>query len=589
MRRRLAIALLLLGAAVDATAALTPGTSVPVRILYDNSGSMYAGYQPPGANGRQTRAALGARFLHQSPAFASWLGDFVKRQTIVDGGTAGMWTLTSFDRFTPGDIREVHPAVPLDAFDAGAAIRNFPAKTGASTYLTEAIQHFTRDFTGLVWLVTDNIVETNGGAPDEGVRRFFETLRSQPEIRSVHLFKYPINEGEQAGVLAVYALLVSPTDVPVPTLADYDGKFRTLGDAKRPGGADLFPGRGHLKLKDLSVEPLIPDLRLVPEFGEDGVFKEGNTVRLSVQGEIKSFLTQHSVTGGRYDLSIATPFVAEEQAQRDFGAQPLLPQVFNTASGEIRKEIPPGGTQDVKVDLQSTQPFTFTPRGLGAWLRLAWNGATVRYTANARMAFADVKVRLERERMAGIFGIDQASGVFAFQDVTTLPHIKPTDVPVSFTLRTGSSRTAIFLIALAILLALIAAAAFLLSRTQIFRIAISGTPERITALRRLGRHDVTLEGKLLGRLWRGPVNGYSFDPIRGDAALTVVPASDPDTWEIRFTGTSTRHLSIKADGASPAKPRKPRGTSPARAAPPAPPPIPSSRGIPPPPPRIGRP
>jgi hypothetical protein len=582
-----ATALLLVFLASTANAALRPGAPVPVRILYDNSGSMYAGYQPPGAADRRTRAELGARFFHQSPGFAQWLHDFVRRQTILEAGTVGMWTFTSHDRFTPDDIHEVHPAVAADRFDVQAAIRNFPDRTGQSTYLTETIRHFTRGFTGVVWLVTDNIVETHDGQPDAGVQQFFETLESQPEIRSVHLFKYPIEEDGRRAALAVYALLVSAAEVPASTLAHYDDKFRALRDAKRSGGADLFPAREHLKLKDLAIKPVEPELGLVLDHGENGLFKEGQTVHLNVEGKIHSYLTQHSVTGGRWELAIASPFVAEEWAQRDLGAQPLVAQMFDAIGGEIREPIRPGGSRAVTGQLRSTQPVTFSPRGIAEWLRLAWSGATVRYTATAQMAFTDVRVRLEPQRMAGIFGIGHASSVFDFQNVTTLRRVEPTRFPVSFALRTGSSRTAILLTVLAILVAIAAAIAFLLSRTQVFRIAISGTPERITALRRLGRHDVVLDGKRLGRLSRSLVDGFGFDPVRGDASLTVVPAGEPDTWDVRLTGGTTRRLSIKADGGGRSRPQKQKA-GPSRAAPPPPPPLPSSKGVPPRPPRIGR-
>jgi hypothetical protein len=585
--RKGAILVFLLAAAIDAAADLTPGTPVPVRILYDNSGSMYAGYQPPGAADRRTRAELGAAFFHESPAFAAWLDEFVKRQTIVDAGTVGMWTFTSGDRFTPDDIREVHRAVPVAEFDVETAIGNFPEHAGASTYLTETLQSFTRDFTGVVWLITDNIVETQEGQPDAGVQRFFDTLKTQPEFRSVHLFKYPIEEGGRSAALAVYAIVVSNGDVPTPALAYYDGKFRTLREARQAGGTDLFPGREYLKLKDLQIEPMRPDLRLVLDSGENGTFKEGRTVHLKVEGEIRSYLTQHSVTGGRYELAVASPFVAEDWAQRGLGAQPLVAEVFDAVSGEIREPIPPGGARNVQAELQSTQPVTFTPRGIGDWLRLAWSGATVRYSATARMAFTDVQVRLEPQQMAGIFGIDQASSIFKFQDITTLPRVQPTLVPVTFALRAGSSRSGILLALFALLLTLLGVAAFLLSRAQVFRIAISGTPERIAALRRLGRQDVTFDGKLLGRLSRGFVNGYAFDPVRGDAALTVVPASEPDTWDLRLTGGALRRLSIKTEGGGTAKARS-KPTPAARAAPPPPPPLPSSKSVPPRPPRVGR-
>src|ERR1700754_4960844 len=213
MASRAILAILLaLTAASIASAQLTPETPIPVRILYDPSGSMYPGYRPPGYADRRTRAELGVRYFHQSPAFAQWLHDFVQSQTIVNASSVGMWTLTSNGQFTAADIRQVHPMVPMREFKVATALGNFPVVPGDRTYLTESLQAFSREFTGLIWLITDNIVETEAGRPDEGVKRFFESLEGRPELRSVHLFRYELQDGGQTSTLAVYGILVSASD-----------------------------------------------------------------------------------------------------------------------------------------------------------------------------------------------------------------------------------------------------------------------------------------------------------------------------------------------------------------------------------------
>lgn len=586
---RLVVATLVLSLAVPASARpLTPGEPIAVRILYDNSGSMFPGYRPPGSPDRRTRADLGVGYFHQSPRFSEWLDDFARRQTIVDGETLGMWTFTSDGAFRASDIQQVHPPVPVAEFDAGRAIIGFPDRTGDRTYLTETIAAFTRDFTGLVWLITDNIVETGGGEPDAGVQDFFSTLASQPEIRAVHLLKYSFEERGQTAAVAVYGMLVSAQDVPKATLAYYDGKFRRLRDAKRGQGTeDLFPGREYLKLKDLSVGPLEPELRLILKGGDDGTFREGQTVHLDVEGAIRSYLTQHTVTSGRYELAMATPFQPEEWARNDLGAQPMSPEGFDTFTAELDGTIPPERSRAVKATLQSQQPISFSPRGPGDWLRLAWSGATVRYTGMVQMSFTDVRVRLEPQRMAGIFGIDRATTAFDFQDVKTLPNVPPARVAVSFALRTGSSRTAVLLFILAVLAAIAIALGSLLSRKRTFRIAISREPETVIALRPLGGYDVTTDGRIIGRLSRG-LSGYAFVPATGDAAVSVTQSKDADAWDVRVNGAS-RRLSIKAEGGGTAKPKKAEAAN-IRAAPPPPPPAPRSAPPPSPgrPPRIGR-
>lgn len=562
---------------VAAHAAIETGRPLAVRILYDNSGSMYPGYRPPGTPDRRTRAELGVHFFHESPRFTPWLEDFVRRQAALDAGTIGMWTFTSDAQFSPDDIQEVHPEVPAGEFRPSTAIARFPARAGNNTYLTETLEEFTRGYTGLLWLVTDNIVETTAGAPDAGVQRFFETLAQGDQYRSVHLYKHTFEERGQAAALAIYGILVSADSVSADTLARYDARFR-----------ELFPGREHLKLKNLAIEPvtLHADLQLVLDDRDKGAFEEGQNVRLDLQGEIRSRLTQHAVTAGHYDLAMASPFVPEQWARNNLGAQSLAPEVFDSAGGDIGEEIPPNGSRRIQARLQSTQPVSFTPSGVAEWLTLAWNGAAVRYTGSVRMTLTDVNVRLQRQEMAGIFGIDHASSIFAFQDVTSLTGIRPSVVPVTFALRTGARRTAILLAVLAVLAVVAGTGVLVLSRKRTFHIKYANTPETITALRRLGTHNVIYDGRLFGRLSRGMLGGYAFDPARANPEFTVVAASDGETWDVKFTGETVRRLTIRAEGGGKGDQRKPRTF----ASGPAPPPSPASRTLPPPRrlPKIGR-
>lgn len=559
--RRLVVTLVLLTAVADAGAALTPGEPLPVRILYDHSGSMYPGYTPPGTPERHTKSELGVRFFHEYPRFQQWLSDFVAAQTIIDAGTAGMWTFTSNQQFTPADIQEVHPPVPVRDFDVSRAVAAIGPQAGQNTYLTETLQAFTRDFTGFVWLITDNIVETSAGQPDADVQQFFQSLNERPEYRSVHLYKYSFVDDAtgRRGVLAVYGILVSPADVPVDTLAYYDQKLRTAFlDAKGRDGADLFSGREHLKLKNLAVDivDLHAALKVRLPDADEGILKEGQTVRLELDGEVHSNLTQHSVTGGRYELAFASPLVAEDWASRDLGARALPASTFDAATGDITDPIPPNGARSVHAQLVSNAPVAFSPSGLFEWLRLAWTGATVRYTGTVRMSFTDVKVQFHREQMAGIFGIDRASNVFDFQNVHTLDQVNPSVAQVSFALRTGSSRTGVLLAALALLAAVAGALTFVLSRARWFRVRLSGSPEATVSLRRMGVYPVVAEGQTVGRLCRSLGGGYELKPTTGLAAFSVVPAG-ADVWDVKFSGGPTRRLTIEPQGgrknAAPAK------------------------------------
>jgi hypothetical protein len=375
----------------------------------------------------------------------------------------------------------------------------------------------------------------------------------------VHLFKYPFRDPStgQRSALAIYGILVSTTPIPKTTLAYYDRKFRSEfrfaeqshGDPPQP----LFPGREHLKLKNLAIDAL--ELQAVPNLevsvgNPNGLFKEGQQIQLQLKGQVKSFLTQHSVTSGRYQLVLASPFVPEAWAQRDLNAQALPPEMFQTEAGSIGEPIPPNGTREITVLLRSIRPVSLSTHGFTAWLRLAAKGAIVQHTGRVRLSFDGVGVRLERANMAGIFGIDKASRIFNFQDVHSLNNVNPSEADVSFALRTGAPRTAILVLLLVLLFAFAALLFFVGMRKQWFRIRISGTPERIIPLQRFRSCAIVHEGMPYGRLSRH-LSDWEFTPTTNSAAVTVSEASQPDTWDVRIRDGQAYQLTIEPkDGGS---------------------------------------
>jgi hypothetical protein len=564
-RRALALfALAVLAGPAAGRAEIAIGTPLRVRILFDNSGSMYPGYTPPGTPNRRTKSELGVRFFHEYPEFQAWLADFVARQTLLDGERIGMWTFTSFGAFTSGDIKQVHEEVPLDRFDVARAVSNFPRKpdgtpaTGQTTYLTETIDQFLRGgFEGLVWLITDNIIETKAGEPVSDIERFFRVLKDDPRFHSVHLFKFPFRDpqagsAQGAPALAVYGLLVSPSAPPDNVLAYYDRKFRErFRNAERNGGGQLFPGAEHLKLRNLEIDALelkmVPNLEVILADPKKGLFKEGQPVQLALSGEIKSHLTQHAVTNGRYHLAF-TGKLEPQSVPKDLGLQPIAKEAFSSADGVLTETIPPNGATGVGAQLRSKQPISLRSPGFGTWLRLALQGAVVTYTGNVEMSFTDVRVRLEREQMAGIFGINQVPRIFDIQDVTEIK-VDPSTAPVSFTLQTGGNRTLVLVGIVLLLLALLGIPLWLLFMTkQWCTVRISGTPDRQLALRRLGSHQIVHEGQPLGRLVRGLSGDFDFEPTAYSAALTVTPGREQDTWDVRFRDGQGCQLAIEPKG-----------------------------------------
>jgi hypothetical protein len=551
--------------APPSSAAISIGQPLKVRILYDNSGSMYPGYAPPGRPGTP-KSDSGALFFHQYPEIQEWIADFVARQTILDVGTVSMSTFTSQGELASLDIRQVHPEVPVARFDVARAVRAFPSKVGQTTYLTESLDRFTHGFEGLVWLITDNIVETRAGEANADVERFFLALNDTPRYRSVHLFKYTFRDARsgQSSTLAIYGILVSEAGVPDPVLAYFDRKFRSNFRFANQRRGDppprLFPGSEHLKLKNLEIDVLelqaIPTLEVILDDPESGAFKEGQTVQLGLVGKIQSYLTQHSVIGGTYELAVEKPFEPIGGEAKSLGAPTLTPASFQSVHGAILEQepIPPNGTRDVTAVLRTTQPVAFSGGGPGAWFRLATGGATVDYEGKVEMSFADIKVGFKRDQMAGIFGIDAASRIFDFQDVKTIK-VAPSSATMKFKLKAGSSRSAIFLVLFIALVAVLGLAAVFLARKAWYHVRITGTPDRLIPLRRLGSYEIAHEGQPLGSLSRDLSGDYEFTANAGSAAFSITPASQPDTFDVRFRDGRGCQLSIEPQGGS-TKPRK---------------------------------
>lgn len=504
-----------------------------VHILYDNSGSMYPGYRPGSG---VTKSSLGVRFIHEYPWFRGWLNDFAARQEILGGTTLEMSAFTSANRFRPSDVLQIHPRVPLAQFDADTALDRVE-DWGQQTFLVESLEQLTERFEGLVWLITDNIVETGRGQPDEGVRRFFQHLNDNPRYRSVHLFKLPFvdEERNQRSDLAIYGILVSQSPLPEDLGSRFDRKFRDqLRTAQRGSGQPLFPGSEHLKLKDLAIAPF--DLRFEPNLtveivhSKKNLFREFQTVILKLKGVIQSNLTQHSVTDGRYRLRTSS-FEPDAGSRSGLRIQTIPGDTFPERNGMLAERIPPGGSLPVDVDLESSEPITLRSEGFGAWLKSAFVGARAEYTGKVHMSFDGIRVRFEPDRMAGIFGIEQSSDVFDFTTERSI-QAAPANATISFVLHGSSRRGLVAFPLLLLVLGLLGLLLWFFLQQERYRVTV-GDAQSIVALRRFGSYPVRHQQHWLGRLRRG-IGGYFFRPARGEEGVEIESSGSGNSFRARI-------------------------------------------------------
>ncbi len=515
-------------------AKITIQDDIDIRILYDGSGSMYPGYQLPGKGGT-SKSRSGVGFFHEYPEFRKWFKEVIASQSQLNGKNV------SLSVFIENELVEILPPTPREQItlqtitDAFEKLRKPDKKFrwGQTTYLTENLENFVMDFEGVVWLVTDNIIETNEKEHDyNDILSFFQSLKQRDDYYAVHLFKYPFEDMEkkQKANLAIYGILVSPEKIEPAVVEYYDIKFKRL--------KKLFPGQEYLKLKDLSVNPLELEaplsVEIIQKKGSLFTFKERQTIQLKLDGKIQSNLTQHTVTSADYRIAVSGPFVPDAKSKKDYGVIGISSGKFKEITGSLAIPIPPLKTQQLKKIIPSKEPITIDlQKGIVSFVKSAF-GMRVKYTGKVRFSLYNVKVKLDRGRIAGIYGIDKASSVFDFQDVNEI-NVRPRLVEKSFYLETGSLKGLILLLLLVLVLVPIGLMVWFLLQKSQCRVRVD-QDTKIIPFMRFGSHSVAHEGKPVGTIKRGFGNDYTFNPVRGPG-LTV-NQQEPGNYDVTLRGKS---------------------------------------------------
>ncbi|MCG8455096.1 MAG: hypothetical protein MI919_02365 [Holophagales bacterium] len=562
IRDLLPAVLLALVIASPAAPEITIESRLEARILLDNSASMFPGYAPPGRSG-PTLAESGGRYYVQYPELAGWVNDFVAAQTILGVRSVSLAAFTSTGAFEPSDVRFLHRSSPLASFDL-SRIRGQLPPPGKHTYLAESLQQATRGFEGILWLITDNIVEDRRGVPDEGVARFFRTLADRKQYRSIHLFKLPFADlvRGKPGNLAIYGILVSPRDVDGNVQRYFDNKLRGdfLRAPRRGSAGSLFPHKAYWKLKDLSVGALELEVRPTLEVEivqqDRNLFRERKMVHLSLQGSVTSRLTQHRVTAGSFRIVPRGPFRPEGKAGEDYGLEEVPADHFEGRTSSLPR-IPPRQSVSIQAELRSNRPIPLETRGLGAWLRSASRGLQVTYRGQAEARFQDLVAEFDRSQMAGIFGADIAPEIFRIPTRIVIDDEISNTAPIEFQLTSGYGRQLLFVLLFLLFAALAVGAYFFLFRTAKYRVAVGGN-ERILALQRGRARHVEHQGVRLGRLRRTITGASHFEPNRRSAGLEVKPSGTRGRYDVTLRDQGNLVLEIAQIGGGPVGPMEAR-------------------------------
>ncbi|MBI5844836.1 MAG: hypothetical protein HZB23_09240 [Deltaproteobacteria bacterium] len=512
-----AVAALFFAMALPANAKLGPmALPMEARVLYDNSGSMYPGYQPGAQEGRGQ-----ARMFHQYPQFQEFLNGLVRSQADNGASSVSFWAFTEL-------IRTIVAAeAPIGSFDASSDLSAIPAVSGQRTFLTENLEAFTRDFEGLLWLVTDNIVDTRPGTADNrDVRGFFQSLNNNPAFKSVHVFKYPFIADGASSALSIYCILVCHKDFSEKEREEDLAPF----DERIGKSLSVFPrGSSYLKLKDLSVgmvklktDAVKVNVTKIP----DGFFGENRKVSVDLTGIIESRLTQHRIIQGVCSVAVVEDFVPVKTSAR-VKIRPIGSGNFSTQPSVMPlSEMEPRGTQPIKVNVSSVRPVKIGTVGFFGWLKSAF-GLRACYSGKVEIRLDDVRVRLSDERLSGIWGIEHAGEVFDFDREQEITNINPGYTYVDFCLETGSGK-GLFLIALLILFLIVgffAARSVMGGKRAVFIIR-KPDGDQMVSLGAIGSAPVDYRGRAIGRVSRNPKSGVVY---KANSTVSSIRESD-DSW-----------------------------------------------------------
>lgn len=537
-----------------------------VMVLYDASRSMYPGYSiDEPANPR-------IPYFHERIEFLEWLLNFMASQ----GDKFGARGIELDAFYNVGQQPNVRIEM-LHRFDSAEELRSLTSSregverskgffsavakaygnpaVGQRTYLLEALSQVSSGFDGIVWLITDNIVDE--GRRVEGrdnldvtdLNGLFFHLRDDPRYRSVHVFSYPYRMDGRTGTLAVYGLLVSSDEPEESVLESLDSRFFDMGDA--------FPGGKHLKLRDLNISPLIYSPVFTVHLMNDESFfgSEGHRLDIDHAATIKSNLTQHSVVSGVYTVFAGELRPTDEEAVAAYSLEPLPSGLLGESQGEL-PVLAPLGSVTIAGTLSGREAVHLKGMSLLSRLKWAMAGEPIKYEGDIHVQFRRLGLNVEPQRLDEVYGMSRAPAVFGIHSgITSLADQQATRHIVIF-VSPPSALGWILLVPLLVALAGVGFLSWLLLRSSNYRVTKSGDAT-IVPLRPFGVYAVRHDDLPIGRLRRGLSKDFTFVAAR-EAGLQVEELAEPGSYRAVLppSGEEKKVVSLKIESLDGGKARK---------------------------------
>jgi hypothetical protein len=455
--------------------------------------------------------------------------------------------------------------IPPNPYQAYPGDTTAPNTTDSRAALRRAIAAAGDE--AILWLVTDNIVDTTGTAgadPDAQLTAdFYRELAANPRVQMIAaypIFRPPLTCSWMCGTsLFAYGMYVSAFERPD------SAEFHRLGGttpggggptaegllwnvelqklaAQYSGGQSTAAGKGNLPGVPVRLKPIDTEA-LAIAFSHPALSCPktpfGRELRCTARIEVKNVLRHQTVETAQLRLANRLLLPRQEGSGRRLAwASPVCAGRVETVSWQVRNGRHGGGADPIEIGplepLESAVVdvhFKLPPVVVDSYRRstilevalskeIVLDGLLQAEIRNFRTVLA-----IHPDRFASVYGSDQLPGIFRYGEVGSAAATYRIDA------RLANNGQALALLALlgmggGGLLILLVAMRF---QTIQFTVAVDGSETARLSMPRLSRRDLDVAGVVRAQMVRGWGAGYTLVPRRG-ARLR----RDGATWVLRL-------------------------------------------------------
>ena len=516
---------------------LAAGKPFPVKILVDLSKSMYPGY-------RDAEPVRERRFVNAIPEFRDWFAGLARSLEGLNASSVEVLGFATDEGRRPADRAiQLQPPVKPAEFNKDQTFSKW-IHSGLQTDLDRNLRALTGGFEGVVFLLTDNRVESGTASEEQATEAFFRSIKEEERFRAVHLYRYDLKDPVSGRTLslAAYGLVVSAAPLDDAAAMAFESAFRSTGLLA------CFHGV-HVKLRPLDVKPVTLDVRFLATSQGGSRFVENEPMKLMFQGRITNN-TLYALNGGTLSISLEGGFQPRDRRQaRDFGLETLPAALFRVSQPAKIPPVPPGETVRLSRPIVlDTAGIPLSVKGLWKWLAKAAFGLEVPFVGTGVIRARDLEFQLTREgfeKLAGIYGAESLQRVFRVNETKTVRLARPDRFPIAFRLK-GDPRLGLVVVLLVLAVAVPAGVGLCLLARKAPVMVCLGERQQFYNLRRMSSMPVRFGDHELGSVGRGLFSGFSFRAGAFSPRFRLQPTPDPNVYTVLVEGQPPLRLEVRA-------------------------------------------